>query len=111
MPPIRQLLDQKGTALRCIQPDASVFEPVAKMAKQDIGSLVVMEGDRLIGIITERPYARNVVPKGKTSPKTPVSEIMESNVIVALPEHFIEDGMAVMTKKHVGHLPICVTFQ
>lgn len=106
MTTIRQLLDQKGRTLCCIPPDASVFEAVAKMAEQDVGSLLVMEGDKLIGIITERHYARNVVLKGKTSPKIPVREIMQSDVIVALPEHSVEDCMAVMTEKHVRHLPI-----
>ncbi len=83
---IRQLLDQKGGKVCSIDPDATVFDAVAKMAEKDIGSLAVLDGEALIGIITERHYARNVVLKGKTSPATPVWEIMERRVITARPE-------------------------
>src|SRR5580692_9067645 len=75
MTTVRQLLDQKGGNTWSIHPDATVFEAVAKMAEKDIGSLVVMEGDEFVGIITERHYARNVVLKGKTSPATPVRHL------------------------------------
>jgi CBS domain-containing protein len=78
MTTVRQLLDQKGGNTWSIHPDATVFDAVAKMAEKDIGSLVVMEGDEFVGIITERHYARNVVLKGKTSPATPVRDIMET---------------------------------
>jgi len=67
MTTVRQLLDQKGRNIWSIHPDATVFDAIAKMAEKDIGSLVVMEGDEFVGIITERHYARNVVLKGKTS--------------------------------------------
>jgi CBS domain-containing protein len=70
MTTVRQLLDQKGRNIWSIHPDATVFDAIAKMAEKDIGSLVVMEGDEFVGIITERHYARNVVLKGKTSPST-----------------------------------------
>jgi CBS domain-containing protein len=83
---IRQLLDQKGGKLCSIHPDATVFDAVAKMAENDIGSLIVIDREALIGIITERHYARNVVLKGKTSPATPVREIMERVVITAHPD-------------------------
>ena len=75
MTTVRQLLDQKGRNIWSIHPDATVFDAVAKMAEKDIGSLAVMEGDELVGIITERHYARNVVLKGKASPATPVRDI------------------------------------
>jgi CBS domain-containing protein len=68
MTTVRQLLDQKGRNIWSIHPDATVFDAVAKMAEKDVGSLVVMEGEELVGIITGRLYARNVVLKGKTSP-------------------------------------------
>jgi CBS domain-containing protein len=73
---IRQVLAQKGGNICSIHPDATVFDAVAKMAENDIGSLIVIEGEALIGIITERHYARNVVLKGKTSPATTVREII-----------------------------------
>ncbi len=86
MTTVRQLLDQKGRKIWSISPDATVFDAVAKMAEKDIGSLVVMDGDAIVGMITERHYARNVVLKGKTSPATPIRDIMEKHVVVAQPE-------------------------
>jgi CBS domain-containing protein len=76
------------------------------MAEKDIGSLVVMDGEKLIGIITERHYSRNVILKGKTSPKTLVRDIMESNVFHVRPEQSVESCMALMTEKRVRHLPV-----
>ena len=106
MTTVRQLLDQKGRTILSIHPDATVFEAVAKMAEKDVGSLTVMEGDKLVGIITERHYARKVVLKGKTSPAIPVREIMERHVIIARPEQSVEECMALMSEKHVRHLPV-----
>ena len=106
MTTMRQLLDQKGRNTWSIDPDATVFDAIAKMAEEDIGSLVVMEGDEFVGIITERHYARNVVLKGKTSPATPVWEIMETNVVVALPEQSVDQCMALMSAKRVRYLPV-----
>jgi len=106
MTTVRQLLDQKGRKIWSIKLDATVFDAIAKMAEKDIGSLVVMDGDELVGIITERHYARNVVLKGKTSPATPVRDIMERSVIAARPEQSVEQCMAIMTEKRVRHLPV-----
>ena len=106
MTTVRQLLDQKGRNIWSIHPDATVLDAVAKMAEKDVGSLVVMEGDELVGIITERHYARNVVLKGKTSPATPVRDIMESHVVIARPEQSIDQCMALMSEKRVRHLPV-----
>ena len=103
---IRQLLDQKGSAVASIHPDATVFDAIAKMADNDIGSLVVVEPEGIIGIITERDYARNVALKGKTSPTIRVREIMETNFITARPDQFVEECMALMTEKRVRHLPV-----
>ena len=104
MTTVRQLLDQKGRKIWSIHPDAAVFDAVAEMAEKDIGSLVVMDGDELVGIITERHYARNVVLKGKTSPATPVRDIMERHVIIARPEQSVEQCMALISEKRVRHL-------
>jgi CBS domain-containing protein len=103
---IRQVLDQKGTTLCSIGPGASVFDAIKKMAENDIGSLVVIESEAIVGIITERHYARNVVLKGKTSPATTVREIMESVVVTARPEQSVEECMAIMTDQRVRHLPV-----
>jgi CBS domain-containing protein len=106
MTTVRQLLDQKGGNTWSIHPDATVFDAITKMAEKDIGSLVVMENDEFVGIITERDYARNVVLKGKTSPATPVRDIMETHVVVVLPEQSVDQCMALMTEKRVRHLPV-----
>jgi CBS domain-containing protein len=103
---IRQLLDQKGGKVCSIHPDATVFDAVAKMAENDVGSLIVSDTEPLIGIITERHYARNVVLKGKTSPATPVRESMERHVVTARPDQTVEECMALMTDKRVRHLPV-----
>ena len=103
---IRHLLERKGGNVWTIGPDATVFDAIAKMADKNVGSLVVMEGEKLIGIITERHYSRNVVLKGKTSPATLVREVMETNVIHVRPEQSIELCMALMTDKRVRHLPV-----
>ena len=106
MTTVRQLLDQRGGKLWSIHPDATVFDAIAKMAEKDIGSLVVMDGDKPVGIITERHYARNVVLRGKTSPAMPVRDIMERHVVIARPEQSVEQCMALMTEKRVRHLPV-----
>ena len=103
---IRHLLERKGWNVWTIGPDATVLDAVAKMADKDVGSLVVMEGEKFVGIITERHYSRNVVLKGKTSPTTLVREIMETNVIHVRSEHSVELCMALMTDKRVRHLPV-----
>jgi CBS domain-containing protein len=103
---VRQLLDQKGRETYSINPDATVYDAIAKMAEKDIGSLVVMDGDKIVGVITERHYARNVVLKGKTSPATPVEAIMDKLVFVVQPEQSVEQCMALMTEKRIRHLPV-----
>jgi len=106
MTTVRQLLDQKGGNIWSIHPNATVLDAVKEMAEKDIGSLVVMDSDELVGIITERHYARNVALKGKTSPATPVRDIMERHVIIARPEQSVEQCMALISEKRVRHLPV-----
>jgi CBS domain-containing protein len=106
MTTVRQLLHQKGRNVWSIRPDASVFDAVKKMAEHDIGSLVVMEGEKVVGIITERHYARNVVLKGKTSPATAVEDIMETRVVTARPDDTVDRCMTLMSDKRVRHLPV-----
>jgi CBS domain-containing protein len=106
MTTVRQLLDQKGRNIWSIHPDATVFEAIAKMAEADVGSLAVMEGEELVGIITERHYARNVVLKGKTSPATPVRDIMGRHVVIAESGQSVDECMAVMSEERVRHLPV-----
>ncbi len=106
MTTVKHLLEHKGTFVQTVSPDATVFDAIAKMAEKDVGSLLVMSGAELVGIITERHYARDVVLKGKTSPNTRVRDIMEKNVVFVRPEHTIEDCMALMSEKRVRHLPV-----
>ncbi len=105
MTTVRELLNQKGSKVWSIRPDAIVFDAVAKMADQDIGSLAVIDGEELIGIITERHYARKVVLKGKTSPETRVRDIME-DVVPVRPEQSVEECMTIMTERRIRHLPV-----
>ncbi len=106
MTTVRQLLEQKSPELWTISPNATVFDAIAKMAEKDVGSMVVMDGETLIGIITERHYSRNVALKGKTSPTILVKDIMERNVMYVRPEQSVEECMALMTEKRVRHLPV-----
>lgn len=103
---VRHLLDEKGHNVFAIGPDDTVFEAIRKMAEENIGSLVVLEGTRPIGIITERHYARNVFLKGRASPTTQVRDVMETQVLFARPDQTVEECMAVMSDRRVRHLPV-----
>lgn len=106
METVRQLLDKKGHEVWSVHPDDSVFDAIKKMADKEIGSLVVLEDDRIVGIITERCYARNVILKGKSSLETPVRDIMEARVACVRTDQTIEQCMAIMTDKRIRHLPV-----
>ncbi len=106
MTTVKHLLDRKGRRVHSIRPDASVFDALKIMAKKNIGSLVVLEDDKLVGIITERIYAREIALKGRTSAQTLVRDIMSTNVICVRPEQSVEECMAVMAAKTVRHLPV-----
>lgn len=103
---IRQLLTDKGAQVFSVGPENTVFEAIRKMADENVGCLVVREGERPVGIITERHYARNVVLRGRGSPTTKVREIMDTDVLYARPDQTVEECMAVMTDKRVRHLPV-----
>jgi CBS domain-containing protein len=103
---VQQLLDEKGHDIQSIHPDDSVFDAIQKLASANIGSLMVIEDDRPVGIFTERDYARNVILKGKSSPTTRVRDIMTTQVVYARPGQTIEECMAVMTEKRIRHLPV-----
>ena len=106
MTTVKHVLDKKGNDVHFIHPGASVFDALKLMAENDIGSLVVLEDDKLVGIITERHYAREIVLKGKTSSGTLVRDIMSTKVICARPDQSVEECMAVMTARAVRHLPV-----
>jgi len=106
MKTVRQLLEMKGNRVLSTTPDTSVYDALLVMAEMEIGALIVMEGERLAGIFSERDYARNVVLKGKTSRETPVREIMTASVITVAPEQTVEDCMNLMSNKRIRHLPV-----
>lgn len=101
-----QLLTIKGTQIHSIAPNSDVYEALVIMDKHHVGALLVLEAEKLVGIFTERDYARNVALKGKTSKTTLVSEVMTSEIITIGPEKSLEDCMNVMTEKRVRHLPV-----
>lgn len=106
MATIRQILDEKDGNLWSIDPDDSVFNAITELMKRNIGALVVLEDEKLVGIISERDYARHVILKGRTSLETPVRDIMSSRVICAWPEQSVIECLALMTEKKVRHLPV-----
>ena len=106
MKTVREILNAKGDSVLTVAPDASVFEALDLMADRDVGALVVVEGEAICGLLSERDYARKVILKGKRSPDIPVREIMTSEVICVSPEQKPEACMALMTEKHIRHLPV-----
>jgi CBS domain-containing protein len=103
---VRELLEQKGGVVWTIGPNMSVFEAIKTMAEKGIGALVVMEGSELVGIISERDYARKVVLQGKSSKGTSCREIMTGKVFFVTPERTLDECMALMTEKRIRHLPV-----
>jgi CBS domain-containing protein len=106
MTKVHQLLGQKGHEVLSIHPGDSVFDAIQKMADKNVGALIVIEDGKLVGMLTERLYARNVFLKGRSSRETPVRDIMETHVVYAQPEQTVEECMAIMTDKRVRHLPV-----
>ena len=106
MTSVAHLLQAKGHDVWSIPPDASVYEAIKLMADKGVGALLVMEGQRLVGIVSERDYARKVILQGKSSRDTPVSEIMTDKVFYVRPEQTVEDCMALMTAHRIRHLPV-----
>jgi CBS domain-containing protein len=106
MTTVQQLLDQKGHTVWSVGPEDSVFDAIKLMADRELGSVLVVEDGRLVGIFTERHYARNVFLKGRASPTTPVGDVMARRVVCARPQQTVDECMAVMTEKRVRHLPV-----
>jgi CBS domain-containing protein len=106
MKTVRDILKVKGTEVWRVEPDATVFDALQRMAEKEIGALVVMEGDKVVGLISERDYARKVFLHGRASPTTLVKEIMTSPVVYTRYEQSIEECMALVTEKRIRHLPV-----
>ena len=103
---VKQLINRKGNKVWKTQPDDTVFNALFLMAEKRIGSLLVFDGSQLVGIFSERDYARKVILKGKSSHDTLVREIMTENVVCVRPEQSMTDCMALMTEKRIRHLPV-----
>lgn len=106
MASIQHLLDAKGHTIHFVRPDDTVLDALKMMRDKDIGAVLVKDDDRLVGIFTERHYARRVFLEGKSSPKTEVREVMEENVVCVEPDLTVETCIAIMTEKHIRHLPV-----
>jgi len=103
---VQQVLDTKGRDIISIRPEASVLEAVKIMAEKSIGSLLIMQGDELVGIITERDYARKVIIKGRSSESTEVREIMTANIFSATSQQTVSECMEIVTERKIRHLPV-----
>jgi CBS domain-containing protein len=106
MKTVRQLLAVKGSGILSIAPTQQVYDALVVMAEHKVGALVVLNGERLVGIFSERDYARSVALKGKTSKNTLLSEIMSTTVITVTPEQTVDECMSLMSGKRIRHLPV-----
>jgi len=106
MKPVAELLKQHPGTLRTIGPDESVFNALVILAEFEVGALVVMDGQRMVGVISERDYTRKVALQGRSSKETRVADIMTRNVFVVTPQTRTRDCMALMREKRIRHLPV-----
>ncbi len=103
---VAQLLKYKGDTIHSIDPEAPVLEAIRLMAECGIGALLVMRGQQLVGVVSERDYARKVILKGRSSSETSVRQIMSSPVLTVRPDQSVRECMQVVTDKRVRHLPV-----
>lgn len=103
---VRHLLDAKGRDVLSIAPEASVLDAISMMAEKAIGALVVMDGESLAGIVTERDYARKVILKGRSSETTAVKDIMTTDVVTTSSNQSVETCMSTVTERRIRHLPV-----
>ena len=101
-----QVLESKGHDVWTIAPDATVFQALQLMADKDIGALLVLDGSQVVGVFSERDYARKVVLQGKDCTNTPLRDVMSSRVLYVRLDQSVDDCMALMTDKHIRHLPV-----
>ena len=106
MKTVRQMISEKNSELLSVAPNETVFQALDLMREKDIGALLVLEDDQLVGIFSERDYARKVILLGKASKDTHVSQIMTSRVVFVKPENSVDECMALMTQKRIRHLPV-----
>lgn len=103
---VQQIIHKKGDTTYSVTPDTTVLQALKLMAERNVSAVLVTEGERLVGIFTERDYARKVVLKGLASKDTKVGDLMTQNVLTISPSHTVDDCMAIMTNNHIRHLPV-----
>ena len=103
---VSDLLENKGNEVWSIGPDVFVYDAIKLMAEKGVGALMVMDDSKVVGIISERDYARKVILMGHSSRETQIKDIMTTRVVYARPDQTVEECMALMTEKHIRHLPI-----
>jgi CBS domain-containing protein len=103
---VKHILDKKGYTVFSISPDEPVYEALRIMSEKDIGALLVIEDNALAGIVTERDYSRKVILRNRASKETPIREIMSTKILVVDINRHIDECMALMTGKHIRHLPV-----
>ncbi len=103
---VSDILRRKGRTVWSVHPESTVYEALQQMAEKDVGALLVIEDGRLVGIFSERDYARKVFLMGRSSPSTSVREVMSVNVITIRPDQNLEDCMELMTEHRIRHLPV-----
>lgn len=108
MKTVQDMVNNKGSQIYSVGPETTVLDTLKLMAEKEIGAVLVFEGERMVGIFSERDYARQVVLKGKASKDTPVREVMTSRVAYVRPEQTVDDCMALMTDKRIRHLPVLI---
>lgn len=106
MSTVRNILQKKGNAVHSVSPDSSVYDALEELESKNLGSLVVVENGKLIGVFTERDYARKVILKGRSSKETLVRDIMSSSPVFVDPDKTLDDCMQLMTDKFIRHLPV-----
>jgi CBS domain-containing protein len=102
----KTLLEHKGREVWTIAPDVTVYEAIKTMSEKNVGALPVVEGSKLVGMISERDYMSKVVLKGKSSKETPVRDIMTCKVVTVGPDHNVSKCMEIVTENHIRHLPV-----
>ncbi len=106
MASVKQILQGKGHDVWSIGPEASVYDAIAMMADKEVGALAIVDADLLVGVLSERDYARKVVLQGRSSKGTKIKDIMTTRVAYARPGQSVEECMAIMTEKRIRHLPV-----